>query len=85
VVLLEGLTSEQAMDPAHRIVEALRRPFPVNRKELLIGASIGIADGDFGRIAAGDIVAAADKAMYRAKRSPSTQIAVSTAVGIRPD
>jgi GGDEF domain-containing protein len=69
------------MDPAHRIVETLRRPFPVNGKELLIGASIGIADGDFGRITGSDIVAAADKAMYKAKRSHSTQISVSTAVG----
>jgi diguanylate cyclase (GGDEF)-like protein len=81
VVLLEGLTSAQAMDPARRIVEALRRPVVVlDGHAVVVGASIGIADGDVGRRSASAMVAAADEAMYRAKSSRSDQICVNRPV-----
>jgi PleD family two-component response regulator len=49
----------------------------VGGRGMVVGASIGIADGDFGRAAPVDILAAADAAMYAAKRSGTGRVSVS--------
>lgn len=79
VVLLEGHARADAVEPAQRILEALRRPILVDGRELIVRASIGIADDDAGRAAPHDILAAADAAMYEAKRSTSGHVSISSA------
>jgi diguanylate cyclase (GGDEF)-like protein/PAS domain S-box-containing protein len=53
---------------AHKMLEEMSRPFPIEKHELRISASIGVAiypaDGD----CVATLVKAADKAMYEAKR-----------------
>jgi diguanylate cyclase (GGDEF)-like protein len=79
VVLLEGHARADAVEPAERILEALRRPILVDGREIVVGASIGIADDDAGRADPPDILAAADDAMYAAKRSHTSHVSISTA------
>ena len=64
VVLLEDADPFQVARVASRILEELERPFEIRGRELLIGASVGIAisgeDDD-------DLLRNADLALYRAK------------------
>ena len=68
---------EQAVDLAHRIVESLNLPFHVSGHDLRITASIGVAvhngAGDGGE----RLLAAADTAMYAAKRTGRNQVALA--------
>jgi diguanylate cyclase (GGDEF)-like protein/PAS domain S-box-containing protein len=67
-VLLEDLTSEhEATVVAQRIISALLRPFRPAGREVVIGASIGIAFGSVG-ISGDQLLRNADLAMYTAKR-----------------
>jgi diguanylate cyclase (GGDEF)-like protein len=64
-VLLEDLDStREAVGVAERVIEALETPIVVAGREVLVGASIGVA---FGRHGAEDLLRHADVAMYRAK------------------
>jgi diguanylate cyclase (GGDEF)-like protein len=69
VVLLDDVaTKEAAIAAAERLSEALRAPYEVGTDRRIATASIGIAVGPDGLETADDVVAAADAAMYDAKR-----------------
>ncbi len=68
-VLLEGARSAASAERvADRVIEAVRRPFQIAGKTVLVGASIGIAYGDDGVEGADELLRNADLAMYQAKR-----------------
>jgi diguanylate cyclase (GGDEF)-like protein len=65
VVLLEDADPFQVARVASRILEELERPFEIRGRELLVGASIGIAIS--GEDDDDDLLRNADLALYRAK------------------
>jgi len=68
-VLLEDLEgTEAAGEVADRILGALAHPFPIGGRQVVIGASIGIAGPTTRREGAAEILRNADSAMYAAKR-----------------
>ena len=68
VVLLEDVEgSEEAVQVAERIIEEVRDPFVLERWELYVRGSIGIALGENRTKAAEDLLRDADTAMYWAK------------------
>jgi diguanylate cyclase (GGDEF)-like protein len=52
---------------AERMIAAMRDPYVINDRELLLGVSIGIAIHKEGEITPEELLQTADKAMYRAK------------------
>jgi diguanylate cyclase (GGDEF)-like protein/PAS domain S-box-containing protein len=67
-VLLEDVAdTEMPSMVAGRILAAVRRPLRLDRRELTIGASIGIAFGHSPKQTAADLLRNADLAMYSAK------------------
>ena len=69
VVLLDDVaTKEAALVVAERLGEALREPYEIGTDRRIATASIGVAVGPDGLETADDVVAAADAAMYDAKR-----------------
>jgi diguanylate cyclase (GGDEF)-like protein len=69
LVLLDDVASKQAAAiVAGRIVEKLRAPYRIGRRQLIATASIGVALGPDGLGTTDDMIAAADAAMYDAKR-----------------
>lgn len=76
LVLLQGVTPQENVAPvAEKIINALTRPFMIDRHEINISASIGIDRWDAGQSVPHDdadlekIVSHADKAMYQAKQT----------------
>jgi len=71
------LDTSQAVDMAGRIVDSLNQPFHLDGRYLSVSTSVGVAfslrDGGRGK----ELIAAADAAMYQAKRAGRNQIAVS--------
>lgn len=68
VVLVESIASESALvDLAERLVRALGEPIPVGRRQMSVGASIGIAISRGGTTDASTLLNEADIAVYRAK------------------
>lgn len=67
VVLLETERAEEAKVTAQRLLETLRSPIRVNGHEAAISTSIGIALGYPTVADSGDLLRAADTALYRAK------------------
>ncbi|HEY7271601.1 MAG TPA: bifunctional diguanylate cyclase/phosphodiesterase [Actinoplanes sp.] len=67
-VLLPSATAAEADAVVDWLGEALRRPIPAGEHELLIGASIGVADGT-GTDDPFEVLRRADVAMYAAKES----------------
>jgi diguanylate cyclase (GGDEF)-like protein len=67
--LLWGADLEESGRVADRIIEAVRRPYLVNGRQVYINASIGIATGVAGECDADDLLRDADVAMYHAKRN----------------
>ena len=66
--VLTGITEPQdARRAAHRVLEALRRPFRIDGGEVLATASIGIAIFPFDGDDIGSLLKSADTAMYWAK------------------
>ncbi len=65
-VLMPGVVDSQADLIAQRLVDALRAPIPAGSHELLIGASVGVADGS-GTSDPYEVLRRADVAMYVAK------------------
>ncbi len=61
-------TQDRIIQLAERILEELRRPFVIKNVEQFISASIGVATYPDAGHDAGDMLKAADLAMYRAKR-----------------
>jgi len=69
VVLLDAVPSAQvALNTAHRLGETLRAPYEIGSKSWTTKASIGVAVGPANFETADGAVAAADAAMYDAKR-----------------
>jgi diguanylate cyclase (GGDEF)-like protein len=69
VVLFDDVaTKEAALVVAERLNEALRAPYEIGADRRIVTASIGVAVGPDGLGTADDVVAAADAAMYDAKR-----------------
>jgi diguanylate cyclase (GGDEF)-like protein len=69
VVLLDDVaTTEAALIVAERLGEGLRAPYEIGADRWIAAASIGVAVGPGGLETADDVVAAADTAMYDAKR-----------------
>lgn len=67
-ILLEPLTSaEDAVEVAQRLLAVLQEPYYIDGHEIRSGASIGVALGREGYLAAEDVLRDADTAMYRAK------------------
>jgi diguanylate cyclase (GGDEF)-like protein len=67
VILLPNISDREAADIAHRIVSRVSEPFefaPTAR----VGASIGLASAPRDGMTADDLLSAADRAMYEAKR-----------------
>jgi diguanylate cyclase (GGDEF)-like protein len=69
VVLFDDVaTKEAAMIVAERLNVALRAPYDIGPDRRIATTSIGVAVGSAELITADDVVAAADAAMYDAKR-----------------
>jgi diguanylate cyclase (GGDEF)-like protein len=67
-VLLHDLdTDQEAIDLAHKMLDALEAPVRIADKEVFTSASIGIAYVDTHYVSAGELLRDADVAMYRAK------------------
>jgi len=67
VVLLPNIDPDQAADAARRIIVQVSEPFDV-APEARIGVSIGIASAPWDGNSADELLSAADRAMYAAKR-----------------
>jgi diguanylate cyclase len=69
-VLIERVSGAgDAIDIADRIHDTLTRPFEGPEGPLYLGASVGIALSENGRLSAAELLRDADHAMYSAKRS----------------
>lgn len=69
IVLVDDVaTKEAALVVAERLTEALRAPYELGTDRWIMTASIGVAVGPEGLGTADELVAAADAAMYDAKR-----------------
>jgi len=85
VVVLEGVEdAERTAEVVDRIMEGLSAPFALGRDEASVSASIGVAFLDgmlvLDRVAereAEELVRAADRAMYRAKREGGARYEIS--------
>ena len=69
VLLDEVATSEAALATAHRLNETLGAPYELGDHRHIATTSIGVAIGPEDLVTADAMVAAADTAMYDAKRS----------------
>ena len=67
-VLVEGEAAVAAVRSlAERLLESIREPISIGRREVVVGGSFGIAIGEAGRQTAEDLLRKADVAMYHAK------------------
>jgi diguanylate cyclase (GGDEF)-like protein/PAS domain S-box-containing protein len=67
-ILIEDVAApEGAVRVAERVLEAFRSPITLGERTLHLTASVGVAAGEPGRHRPGDLMRAADAAMYRAK------------------
>ena len=76
VLVEEGGGIEAARQIAERVREAVRTPFLVAGREIVLGASVGIAMSDVTTDTAGDLLRNADVAMYQAKHAGKGQVVV---------
>jgi len=76
VLLEEGGGIPEAREVADRVAEAIRAPFLLAGREIVLGASLGIAAGEGSGETAGDLLRNADVAMYRAKGAGKGQVVV---------
>ena len=77
VVLLEDCGGEAgAVRAAERVLQAFERPFTLGEETLALRVSVGIAVTDAHDESADDLLAHADVAMYRAKRTGGDGLAV---------
>lgn len=85
-VILEHASAPQALAVAQRIMQkihSLRLPHPASSVAPIITVSIGVAvTGEGERRTDGDLVARADKALYRAKAEGRDRICVSGEEGV---
>ncbi len=76
VLLEEGAGVDAAREIAERVSEAVRAPFLLAGREIVLGASLGIASSEGSGDTAGDLLRNADVAMYRAKASGKGRVVV---------
>lgn len=70
--ILNGIQNQSDVDAlAHRMVEAIEKPFIIDGNKINISISIGICFYPIDGHQVDDLLAAADKAMYKAKREQS--------------
>lgn len=81
VAVLPGTPLAVGRERARRLVDAIRLPIPVGEEEILVSASVGVAEIDQ-VLGIDDAVRAADTAMYVAKREGRDQV-VSFDDGLR--
>ena len=67
---------DAARQVAARVADAVARPFVAAGREIVLGASVGIASSEGGVESAGDLLRNADVAMYRAKHAGKRQVVV---------
>ena len=76
-VLLDDTTTDEAVPVARRLIDAVRRPFPIFGRDVFIGASVGVAThSDTAPADPDDLLGNADVAMYKAKKEGSGKIVV---------
>ena len=76
-VLLDGIADEiGARLIAERLVDALAAPFPVGGRDINVGASVGVAIAAAHGGSAADLLRDAEIALYRAKASALSRVAV---------
>lgn len=79
-VLLPGIKAEGAIALAERLRERYERePIVIAEQRIPSTISIGVAEAPPGMVAIKDLVAAADQAMYEAKRNGRNQVVVYSA------
>lgn len=79
IVILQGLAiMEQAVDVAEKLIQTIAVPMRYADAELQIGASIGVAVSPDHAQDAKSLIAAADAAMYSAKRKGKNRCALAT-------
>ena len=71
-VLIMDTNSEYAAAVAQRLIAELDQPFELDRLNVRVGASIGIATAPTDATDSIELLRCADLAMYRAKVGPST-------------
>jgi diguanylate cyclase (GGDEF)-like protein/PAS domain S-box-containing protein len=76
VFLLEDTDAAGASYVAERILEELRAPFTLGRRQFFVTASLGITVGEGNDKHAAELLRDADLAMYRAKHSGKARYAV---------
>ena len=84
VLLDEVVSSEQALATAHRLAEVLSAPYEIGGGLQTATASIGVAVGPANFDTADAVVAAADAAMYDAKRQGAGRCVAYTEAGHGP-
>ena len=75
-VLLRDVPQEVGVGVAERLIESLRKPFRIASRNVVIGASVGLADSRTHLDGADDLLSNADVAMYVAKKRGASQVAV---------
>ena len=74
-VILENLPgAAAAASAARKLVAALEAPLVVGHEQVRVGASVGIAFRPTDGVTAGELIRAADRAMYAAKRRGGNRI-----------
>ncbi len=76
VLIEEAGSPETARNVAARVRDAVGRPILVGGREIVLGASIGVASSQVGVESAGDLLRNADVAMYRAKQTGKGRVVV---------
>jgi len=74
----EVASAEAALVVAERLNQALRLPYSIGTKRRIVTASLGVAVGPDGFHTADAVVAAADSAMYEAKRRGGGRCVLNT-------
>jgi diguanylate cyclase (GGDEF)-like protein/PAS domain S-box-containing protein len=81
-ILLDGFTTGSDIDAiAHRLASRLRQPVRIGSRLVRVTASIGIAIGAPNADDRGDLLDAADRAMYAAKQHGKDRYAILTVSG----
>lgn len=75
-IILDGTNALAVLETANRVLEALRKPFQLDGREIDIRASIGVTDSTGGSLEADALLCEADIAMYAAKAAGSDRIAL---------
>ena len=84
-ILLEGADRERAVEAAERVLAALETRFDLPSEALRVSASVGVAVSRDGVRDVEELLRAADRAMYEAKRGGKHRLAVHDPAAPRVD